>query len=135
VPDLPPIDDLATALALFRAIGHARQEVVGLAYLDPERRLLGLRHVPGGSGRVDLSVRQIVADTLMFGAVAVVIAHNHPSGDARPSERDLAFTRALTLGLAAVEAELVDHLVLAGHVVVSIRARHPELRRNDGAFR
>lgn len=121
VPDLPPVDDFATALALFRALGSARREVVGLAYLDPNRRVLGLRHIVGTRDRVDVSVRGIVADALAFDAVAVVMAHNHPSGDARPSERDLAFTRALARGLAAVEVELLDHLVMAGEAATSIR--------------
>ncbi|MEG3164646.1 JAB domain-containing protein [Sphingomonas sp. PB2P19] len=125
MPDLPPIDDLATAHALFRAIGHARQEILGLGYLDPKRRLLGLRHVAGRRGHVVCSVRNVVADTLMLGAVGVVMAHNHPSGDVRPSERDLAFTRALARGLAAVDVELLDHLVLAGDAVTSIRSVTP----------
>ena len=81
-----------------------------------------MRHGVGGCGQVRLSVRCIVADALAFGAAAVVIAHNHPSGDARPSERDLAFTRALVRSLAAVEVRLVDHLVIAGEAVTSLRA-------------
>lgn len=121
MPDVPPIKDLATAFALFRALGSARREVVGLAYLDPERRILGLRHIVGSGGRVDLAIRGIVGDALAFGAVAVVMAHNHPSGDARPSERDRAFTRALSRGLAVVGVELLDHLVIAGSAVTSLR--------------
>ena len=122
MPDLPPIDDLASARALFRALGFAACETVGIAYLDPKRRILGLRHVAGGRGQVGLSIRRIAADALAFDAAAVVIAHNHPSGDARPSERDLAFTRELARGLAALEVDLVDHLVIAGETVTSLRA-------------
>jgi DNA repair protein RadC len=121
VPDISPLTDLAAATALFRTLGFARREVVGLAYLDPERRILGLRHVAGRGGRVDLAIRDVVADALMFGATAVVMAHNHPSGDPRPSERDMAFTRALARGLAVVEVELLDHLVVAGESVRNLR--------------
>ncbi len=122
MPDLPPIDDLANARALFRALDFAACEMVGIAYLDPKRRILGLRHVAGGRGHVGLSIRRIAADALAFDAAAVVLAHNHPSGDSRPSERDLAFTRALAAGLAAVAVELVDHLVIGGDSVTSLRA-------------
>ncbi len=122
MPDLPPIVDLASARALFRALRSAACETVGIAYLDPKRRILGLRHVAGGHGHVGLSIRRIAADALVFDAVAVLIAHNHPSGDARPSERDLAFTRELARGLAALEVDLVDHLVIAGETVTSLRA-------------
>ncbi len=121
MPDISPIADRAAAVALFRTLGFARREVVGLAYLDPERRILGLRHVVGSGGRVDLAIRGVVGDALAFGAAAVVMAHNHPSGDSRPSERDLAFTRALARGLAIVEVDLLDHLVIAGHMVTSLR--------------
>lgn len=81
-----------------------------------------MRHVAGGRGDVGLSIRRIAADALVFDATAVVLAHNHPSGDSRPSERDLAFTRALAAGLAAVAVELVDHLVIGGDSVTSLRA-------------
>lgn len=81
-----------------------------------------MRHVVGGNGQVRLGVRSIVADALAFDAAAVVIAHNHPSGDTRPSERDAAFTRALVRGLAGVEVRLVDHLVITGEAMTSLRA-------------
>ncbi len=81
-----------------------------------------MRHVVGERGQVRVSIRGIVTDALAFGAAAVVIAHNHPSGDARPSARDLAFTRALARGLAVVEVRLVDHLTIAGDAVTSLRA-------------
>jgi len=122
VPALPPVTDLESARSLFRALGHARREVMGIAYLDPKRCILAMRHVVGERGQVRVSIRGLVADALAFDAAAVVIAHTHPSGNAQPSERDLAFTRALARGLAAVEVQLVDHLVIAGEAVTSLRA-------------
>ena len=95
---------------------------MGIAYLDPNRCILAMRHVVGERGQLRVSIRGLVADALAFDAAAVVIAHTHPSGDAQPSERDLAFTRALARGLAAVEVRLVDHLVIAGEAVTSLRA-------------
>ena len=121
MPDLPPVTDLRAARSLFRALGRSRREVMGIAYLDPKRCILAMRHVVGDRGQVAVSIRSIVADALAFDAAALVIAHTHPSGDARPSERDLAFTRALARGLAAVEVRLVDHLVIAGEAATSLR--------------
>ncbi|RXD05858.1 hypothetical protein EQZ23_09005 [Sphingomonas sp. UV9] len=96
--------------------------MVAVAYLDPNRRLLGMRHVAGGRDQVAVSIRRIAADALTFDAVGVVMAHNHPSGDATPSARDLAFTRALAAGLRTLEVVLLDHLVIAGERVTSLRA-------------
>ena len=50
-----------------------------------------------------------------------MIAHNHPSGDSTPSARDVVFTRALAAGLRTLEVVLLDHLVIAGDEVTSLR--------------
>ncbi|WP_353459696.1 JAB domain-containing protein [Sphingomonas aerolata] len=119
---VPIIADLAAACALFARLGHATAEAVAVAYLDPNRRLLGMRHVAGGRDQVRIAVRSIAADALAFAAQGVVIAHNHPSGDVTPSTRDVAFTRALAAGLRTVEVVLFDHVVIAGDRVASLRA-------------
>ncbi|BCA63927.1 hypothetical protein HMP09_3161 [Sphingomonas sp. HMP9] len=118
---LRPVADLATACVLFAGLGEPCVEMVAVAYLDPNRRLLGMRHVVGGRDHVAISIRTIAVDALAFDAVGVVMAHNHPSGDATPSARDLAFTRALAAGLRTLEVVLVDHLVIAGDRVTSLR--------------
>ena len=81
-----------------------------------------MRHVAGGRDQVRIAVRIIAADALAFAAQGVVIAHNHPSGDVTPSARDVAFTRALAAGLRTLEVVLLDHLVIAGDGVTSLRA-------------
>ena len=81
-----------------------------------------MRHVAGGRDHVAISIRTVAADALGFGAVAVVMAHNHPSGNATPSARDVAFTRALAAGLRTLEMVLLDHLVIAGDEVTSLRS-------------
>ena len=81
-----------------------------------------MRHVVGGRDQVAISIRTVAVDALAFGATGVVFAHNHPSGDATPSARDVAFTRALAAGLRTLEVVLLDHLVIAGDRVTSLRA-------------
>ncbi len=81
-----------------------------------------MRHVVGGRDQVAISIRTVAVDALAFGAVGVVIGHNHPSGDATPSVRDVGFTRALAAGLRTLEVVLLDHLVIAGDEVTSLRA-------------
>ena len=81
-----------------------------------------MRHVAGGKDHVAISIRTVAVDALAFGAVGVVMAHNHPSGDATPSACDVAFTRALSAGLRTLEVVLLDHLVIAGDEVTSLRA-------------
>ncbi|PAV92496.1 hypothetical protein WR25_05747 [Diploscapter pachys] len=64
----------------------------------------------------------VIAGALAHDAAALILGHGHPSGDATPSPADLAYTRALARVCAAVEVELLDHLILAGDRITSLRA-------------
>ena len=101
---------------------RARFEVAAIAYVAADRRILGLRLVPGGADWVDVGPRTLAIDALAFGARGVVMAHNHPSGDPTPSAYDLAHACRLARALAAIEVRVIDHLVVATHGVVSLRA-------------
>ena len=109
------------ALALFAGLDRDGGEAMGIAYLGSERMLLGLRHVAGYSDSVTVPVPRIARDAILLGATAVLIAHNHPDGDTRPSAADLALTRRLAQGLAALDVMLLDHLILGHGSVVSLR--------------
>jgi len=63
--------------------------------------------------------REVVKMALACNASSVILAHNHPSGVAEPSEADLCLTRQLTQALALVDIRVLDHLVVAGPLVHS----------------
>jgi len=108
------IDGTDHALRLCAPLATAAQERALFVYLDPEWRILGLRELTGGSiDAVPLSLRAIAHDALTLGASALLMAHNHPSGDPRPSIADHAATRRLAGLLMALDIRLVEHLVLA----------------------
>lgn len=117
----PRIHTRRDALRLFAGLGGAEREMLGIAYLGSERMLLGLRHVAGLADAVAVPVTRIARDALFFSASAVLIAHNHPDGDLRPSAADLSLTRRLAQGLGALDLTLLDHLILAGGAVLSLR--------------
>jgi DNA repair protein RadC len=50
---------------------------------------------------------------LRRGAAAIVLAHNHPNGDVKPSEQDKLLTRALVLAAETVHLKIVDHLIIS----------------------
>ncbi|CAM3371694.1 JAB domain-containing protein [Sphingomonas zeae] len=108
-------------LALFNSLDREDKEAMGIAYLGSERMLLGLRHVAGFGDSVAVPVARIARDAIMLGASAVVMAHNHPDGDTRPSAADLSLTRRLARGLAALDVMLLDHLILGCGSVLSLR--------------
>lgn len=114
-----------TSLALlFLPIARVATEVVVFAFLDRRGEVLGVRHIASSRfASVDVPIRVIVADVLSLDARGVVMAHNHPSGDPEPSAQDLRVTRRIAITLDALGVRLIDHLVLAGDIVTSFRAR------------
>ena len=104
------------AAALLRPFFEgADEERVAVLHLGPEREVIGLtRESSGRRGDVELAVGAIVASALRLGAAAIIVAHNHPSGNPSPSADDLAATRKLAEAASAVGVRLVDHLVFAG---------------------
>ena len=99
-------------------------EVAAFAYCDGAGRMLGLRHARGDyPDAVDLPVRRVAIDALSLNAVAVVMAHNHPCGEAWPSRADREATRRLASALHGLDVRLHEHLVVgAGGAWWSFRA-------------
>lgn len=94
-----------------------------VAHLDSDHGLIGLRlSYARGPARIDLPIRAIVADALALASYGLIIAHNHPSGAARPSESDVSATRMLSNVIRPLGFRLHDHLVFGGNECFSFRA-------------
>jgi DNA repair protein RadC len=97
--------------------------MLAIAHLDAERRLIELVTVPpAAEAHVELPVRRILEDALRLGSQGLVIAHNHPSGDAQPSAEDLESTRELADTASRLGIRLHDHLIFAGGETASLRS-------------
>jgi DNA repair protein RadC len=121
----PPerLADMDAARRWFAPLAEAATESAVFAYLAEDLRVLGLRQTGAARvGQLPVSVRDVTRDALAFDARAVVMAHNHPSGDPHPSREDLLLARRLARALDALNVSLVDHLVLAGDQTTSLRA-------------
>jgi DNA repair protein RadC len=120
-PELPP-DALASRLAA--EIARERREVAAFAFCDSRGNVLGTRRIESPcSDAVDLPLRRIIADAVLLDAALVVMAHNHPAGEAWPSRADREVTARLARALAAVDTRLVDHVVVGlGGEVWSFRS-------------
>lgn len=105
-------------------IGALRNEVFEVGYLDSGCRLLrdGVERLQEGT--VDRAVvypRRVVEAALKRGAAALVLAHNHPSGQLAPSDSDKMLTRALVLAAETVNLRILDHLIVSSDNVFSFR--------------
>jgi len=67
--------------------------------------------------------REVVRRTLELNAAALVLAHNHPSGVAEPSQADELITRRLADALALIDVRVLDHMVVAGGAVTNFVRR------------
>ncbi|QNN64313.1 hypothetical protein H9L12_08135 [Sphingomonas rhizophila] len=101
--------------------GASTQERLWVAHLDQEARCMQLSSHDGGVGEVEMPVRDIIRDAARLGSAGVVLAHNHPSGDARPSEADCRATRRLALAAEAIDLMVVDHLIFGDSDCTSLR--------------
>ncbi len=98
-----------------------RDETVYLLCLDAKSKVLGCQRVFQGSvNSAQISVRKIVETALLYNASYVILAHNHPSGVALPSEEDYLTTNLVSSALRAVGVELRDHIVVADQDFVSM---------------
>ncbi len=92
--------------------------------LDTKHRLIATTTVSVGSvDHTFMSPREVFRDALMHGAAALVIAHNHPSGDAEPSTDDQKVTRRLARVGELVGVEILDHIVVGHERWVSLARR------------
>jgi DNA repair protein RadC len=99
------------------------QERCQVIYLDKRRFYLGDTALGrGGKASVSLHMRDVLGEGLRLGANGMVLAHNHPSGDCRPSRRDIAATQRMTMIGSMVQIELIDHLIITQSSVFSMRA-------------
>lgn len=117
----PPTDHGYAALfaPYFRSL---REERLATAYFDMSGGLIDLHLVHGDAASISFPLRRIVQSALAADAAAVMLAHNHPSGDTRPSLADREMTRKLAAALRALDIRLLDHLIFAGDGTESFRA-------------
>jgi DNA repair protein RadC len=125
VRDGPILGSWQALLDYLRAdMGHLLHERVRTLYIDNRNRLLRDEVVSDGS--VDQSaiyVREVVKRALELGATAIVLVHNHPSGEAQPSRQDIAVTREIVEACKRFSISVHDHVIIAGDTHVSLKAQ------------
>jgi DNA repair protein RadC len=100
---------------------NRRNEMVFLLCLDAKCKVICCKEVGEGSvNSASIPVRRLVEMALAANATSVVLAHNHPSGLAIPSEEDICTTRRIGFALNSVEIQLVDHIIVADGDFVSM---------------
>lgn len=99
-------------------------EVFAALFLDTRHRVIAFEELFQGTlDGAEVHPREVVRRALGHNAAAVIVAHNHPSGNPEPSAADRAVTARLKQALALVDLRLLDHFVIGDGAPVSLAAR------------
>jgi len=123
-PRLPLHTPAALGEFLLPRFGAHAVERFGVILLDSRHRLMHVHMVSEGGLDVTVALpRDVFREATLSGAAAVVLFHNHPSGDPEPSHDDLLLTRRLIHAGRIVGIDVVDHLILGDTEYCSLRQR------------
>ncbi|MDO9357391.1 MAG: DNA repair protein RadC [Polaromonas sp.] len=102
-------------------LGSRPHEIFAVLFLDSQHRLIALEEMFRGTlTQTSVYPREVVIRALAHQAGSVVLAHNHPSGTAKPSRADEALTQTLKAALALVDVRVLDHFVVTSSQAVSM---------------
>ncbi len=116
-----PADTETFLMARLRDRPH---EVFCCLYLDNRHRLLRFEELFRGTiDGTSVYPREVVKQALAVNAAAIILAHNHPSGVAEPSQADERITRRIKSALELVDIRLLDHLIIGDGISTSLASR------------
>ena len=104
-------------------IHHLRdrsREIFLIIYLNGRNQIIGQEELFEGSLTASaVYPREVVKSVLYHDAAAVVLVHNHPSGNPKASKEDQTITNRLKTALDAIDVSVHDHLIVAGNEIIS----------------
>ena len=108
---------------LHAAMAHSRVEEVRILFLNARNMLLANEALWQGSvDEASVHVREVIARAIALGATALIIVHNHPSGDPSPSSQDIRLTKDLVEAGRHMKIAVHDHVIVGAQGRTSMRA-------------
>jgi len=108
---------------LHAAMAHKRVEEVRILFLNAKNMLIANEALWQGSvDEASVHVREVIARAIALGATAIIIVHNHPSGDPTPSQQDIRLTRDLAEAGRHMKVTVHDHVIVGASGRMSMRA-------------
>ena len=108
---------------LHAAMAHSRIEEVRILFLNAKNRLIANEALWQGSvDEASVHVREVIARAIALGATAIIIVHNHPSGDPAPSTQDIRLTRELVEAGRHMKVTVHDHVIVGAQGRTSMRS-------------
>jgi DNA repair protein RadC len=124
--NLPTINSAKDAVAQLQELRTAKKEHFVVLYLNARNQLIHKETVSIGTLNANLvHPREVFKPAIDCLAASIIIAHNHPSGDAEPSDDDLAITKRLQEAGKLLGIEVIDHVVVADIFLSSLKKTNP----------
>ncbi|PHR55565.1 MAG: hypothetical protein COA43_15370 [Robiginitomaculum sp.] len=100
-----------------------KHEQFRVLFLDRKNRLIADEVLGKGTiDRAPVYPREIIKRTLDLGAAAIILTHNHPSGDPTPSRSDIEMTQKIIQAAKAINISVHDHLIIGRNDIVSFKS-------------
>jgi DNA repair protein RadC len=120
-------DSQAAQQYLKQRLRHHSQEVFACLFLDNQHQLIKFEELFFGSiNSASVYPREIVKKAIEYNAAALIVAHNHPSGNSEPSLSDKKITERIKSALDLIDVRLIDHIIVGDAMTYSF-AQHGEL--------
>ncbi|QIL02760.1 DNA repair protein RadC [Sphingomonas sinipercae] len=108
---------------LHAAMAHSRTEQVRVLFLNAKNMLIANEAMWNGSvDEASVHVREVISRAIALGATAIIIVHNHPSGDPSPSSQDIRLTKELVEAGRVMKVTVHDHVIVGASGRTSLRA-------------
>ena len=120
-PQISSPDDVINLIGV--EMGLLDHEQLRVVVLDTKHRVQGIKTIYQGSvNQAQVRIAEVFREPIRINAIAIIIVHNHPSGDPTPSAADIALTAELARAGEMLDIDLLDHLIVG-------QGRHVSLRR------
>lgn len=121
--NLPTVDSPQDVVDQLTEIRNKKKEYFVAIYLNARNQIIFKEIITIGTLNASIvHPREVFAPAIKHGAAALIIAHNHPSGDPKPSDQDLKMTKRLSEAGKILAVELADHIVLSEDSFVSMKS-------------
>jgi len=108
--------------AYMEQMRHLEQEICVAVFVDSkDSRIHDVRLSVGSLNHSIMSAREIFKHALRYNAAAVILLHNHPSGNPAPSKEDIRLTMRLKEASDIMEVPLLDHIIIGDNTYISLR--------------
>ena len=102
--------------------GLYEYEMFGVLYLNQQNQVITFEEMFRGTlNETCVYPREIAKQTLIYNAVSVILVHNHPSGECKPSQQDILLTKKIQQILALIDVNILDHFIVSNHNYLSLK--------------